>query len=96
MLTIDEIKTAVEKIAPEYPIKQVQLFGSYAEGLATPESDVDMLVEFGERPVTLWDYCGFQQMLSEMLNIKVDILKLPLSKEAEEDMIIEKVVHLYG
>ena len=96
MLTIAEIKTAVETIAPEYPIKQVQLFGSYAEGLATPESDVDVLVEFNARPITLLDYCGFQEELSEFLNVQVDIVQMPLSKYAKTNLIINEVVRLYG
>jgi len=96
MLTISEIKAAVEKVAPEYPIKQVQLFGSYADGLATPESDVDVLVEFSEWPVSAWTYCGFRQALSDFLNAKVDMLRIPLSKEVSEEMTIQKVVYLYG
>ena len=94
--TIEEIKKAVEFVAPDYKVKQVQLFGSYADGIATEKSDIDMLVEFGERPITLWDFCGFQQALSEHLNAKVDIVKLPLSKDASEDLVIQKVVQLYG
>ena len=94
--TIEDIKRAVECVAPDYKVKQVQLFGSYADGLATEKSDIDMLVEFGERPITLWDFCGFQQAMSEYLNTKVDIIKLPLSKETTDDLIIQKVVQLYG
>ena len=96
MLTIREIKNAVEKIAPEYPVKKVHLFGSYADGLATSESDIDVMVEFSEWPVSLWSYCGFQQALSDFLNIKVDMIRYPLSKDIFEDVIIQKVVHLYG
>jgi predicted nucleotidyltransferase len=96
MLTITDIQTAVCNIAPLYPIRRVQLFGSYADGVATPDSDVDVLVEFGERPITLLDYCGFQQELAETLNVSVDIVELPLSETAKEDLIIEQVVHLYG
>jgi len=94
--TIDDIRRAVEYFAPNFKVKQVQLFGSYADGLATEKSDIDMLVEFGERPITLWDFCGFQQALSDHLNTKVDIVKLPLSNEATEDLNIQKVVQLYG
>jgi len=96
MLTIPEIKNAVEQIAPGYPIKQVQLFGSYADGLASPESDIDVLVEFSEWPVSLWAYCGFQQALSDLLETKVDMVRYPLSEAASDEMSIQKVVHLYG
>lgn len=95
MLSIMQIQEAVKKIAPQYPIKKVELFGSYAEGVANDASDVDVLVEFSNRPVTLLDYCGFQAELSEHLNIAVDIVKYPLSTEAKETLVIKKVVSLY-
>ena len=96
MLTIADIKSAVGEIAWQYPIRQVDLFGSYADGNAVPNSDVDVLVEFAKRPVTLLDFCGFQQELSELLNVNVDIVKSPLSETAAENMSIDKVVRLYG
>ena len=96
MLTITDIQKAVNLIAPQYPINTVQLFGSYAEGKASIDSDVDVLVEFKERPVTLLDYCGFQQELSDILNVNVDILKLPLSDITKRNLSIKKVVNLYG
>jgi len=96
MLAIADIKTAVSKIAPNYPIKQVHLFGSYADGNASPKSDVDVMVEFAERPVTLLDYCGFQEELSELLNVNIDIIKAPLSDVAKKELFIGKVVCIYG
>ena len=96
MLTIKDIQAAVLKIAPQYPISKIYLFGSYAEGNANAKSDVDVLVEFHDRPVTLLDFCGFQQELSDMLNVEVDIIKYPLSERTKEDIIINKVVYLYG
>jgi predicted nucleotidyltransferase len=95
VLSIAEIKEAVNKIAPNYPIKNVYLFGSYAEGNVHKESDVDVLVEFDKRPVTLLDYCGFQDELSEMLRISVDIVKYPLSLASKDSLEIDKVVPLY-
>jgi len=96
MLTIPDIRNAVEKIAPEYPIKQVQLFGSYAAGLASATSDVDMIVEFSEWPISLWTYCGFQRKLSEQLGINVDIIRYPLSDDVLDGIEFHNVVHLYG
>lgn len=95
MLTITQIQEAVKRIAPQYPIKSVQLFGSYADGAADDISDIDVLVEFSNKPVTLLDYCGFQEELSDHLRTKVDIVKFPLSASAEKSIKISKVVLLY-
>ena len=44
MLTLEMIRQAVRQAAAEYPVKRVELFGSYANGTADADSDVDFLV----------------------------------------------------
>ena len=43
--TIEEIKTILEPIARKYGVERVYLFGSYARGDATENSDVDLRVD---------------------------------------------------
>ena len=45
VLTYLEIKKAVKEVASKHDIKRVYLFGSYAKGLATPNSDIDLYIE---------------------------------------------------
>ena len=54
MKSIEAIRNAVTQAAMDYPIKRVDLFGSYANGHAREDSDVDFLVEFSESPVSLF------------------------------------------
>ena len=70
--TVDAIKNAINHIAPNHKVKQVQLFGSYADNTATEKSDIDLLVEFGERPLTIWDIAGFKLAFCEYLNIDIE------------------------
>lgn len=95
MLSLSTIQEAVKRIAPQYPIERVMLFGSYADGNATAESDVDALVEFGARPITLLHYCGFWEELAEALRLPVDVVKYPLSEEKHSYFEIHKMVPLY-
>lgn len=95
MLSLSTIQEAVKRIAPQYPIERVMLFGSYADGKATAESDVDVLVEFGARPVTLLHYCGFREELAEALHLPVDVVKYPLSDEMRSYFEINRMVPLY-
>ena len=53
MLSIAQISGEIQKAAKVYPIKRVDLFGSYAEKRNTPDSDVDLLVEFYSPRVSL-------------------------------------------
>jgi predicted nucleotidyltransferase len=56
----------------EFAVKALFLFGSVARGEATPESDVDLLVEF-DRPVGLFTLLGLQSYLEELLGCSVDL-----------------------
>ncbi len=43
--SVDEIKRRVSPVAERYGLAAVYLFGSYARGEATAESDIDLLVD---------------------------------------------------
>lgn len=43
--TIDELKRIITPITEKYQISAVYLFGSYARGTATADSDIDLLVD---------------------------------------------------
>ncbi len=50
---IDPFRQRILEIARKYGVREVWVFGSVARGEATPDSDVDLLVEFpklGDRP----------------------------------------------
>lgn len=48
LLTLDELRAAIEPLARRYGIRRVVLFGSYARGDATGKSDIDLLVFGGD------------------------------------------------
>ena len=56
----------------EFAVKALFLFGSVARDEATPESDVDVLVEF-DRPVGLFTLLGLKAYLEELLDCSVDV-----------------------
>ena len=51
-MTIETLRSSVQTIAAEYPIKKVTLFGSRADGSSREDSDVDLIMEFS-LPVSL-------------------------------------------
>jgi uncharacterized protein len=53
MVKMAEIRKVVRRIALEFHPRRIVLFGSYARGEATEDSDVDLLVvmPFRDRPV---------------------------------------------
>jgi len=55
------------------PVSKAYLFGSYSREEATPESDIDILVDL-ERSVTLFQMISMQIELEKLLSRKVDLI----------------------
>jgi len=72
-VTIEEIKAIVEPIARKYGVERVYLFGSYARGDVTENSDVDLRVDKGSLK-GMFALCGLYTEIEEALQIKVDVL----------------------
>ena len=95
MLTISQITEAAKTAAAEYPIKRIDLFGSYANGTNTEKSDVDLLVEFSKNArVSLLTLSSLKNRIEELLNTPVDVIHSPIPEDSILE--IEKVVPLYA
>ena len=76
------------------PVLKAWLFGSYARGEETPESDVDILVVFDRNArVSLIGHATMMLDLEDLLNRKVDLVKegtlLPFAVEtANRDKVL--------
>lgn len=94
MPSLQQIIDNVDIIANEYPVKRAELFGSYADGRNTPESDVDIIMEFDTPQVSLLMLSSIKIRLEELLQTKVDLVHGPLP----EDCMLEvsRRVPLYG
>lgn len=82
MLTHEKIVDAVTKKAAQFSLKKVSYFGSYADGNATEQSDLDLLVEFTEPNVSLWTIAGLKHDLEDELNVPVDVIHAPVPQGA--------------
>jgi predicted nucleotidyltransferase len=82
MLTHEKIVEAVKKAADEFPLTKVEYFGSYAEGQATEESDLDLLVEFEESAISILTIIRLKRYLEEELASPVDVIHAPLPQGA--------------
>jgi predicted nucleotidyltransferase len=96
MLTHEQIVNAVEKAATKFPLNKVLYFGSYADGKATEESDLDLLVEFGDDgSLSLLDIVRLEHNLKKELEVDVDVVEIPLTKTAQKHIIFKKMVPVY-
>ena len=78
MPTEEKIRETVNSLKAAYALQSVSIFGSYADGRATEESDLDLLVEFEEPAVSLFKLSGQKIDLEEALGLPVDVIHAPL------------------
>ena len=73
VLELREIRDAVTALGVQYGIGSAWLFGSYARGDATPESDVDLRIEQGNLR-GFFALSALRLDLREQLGADVDLL----------------------
>lgn len=78
----------------ERGVEHLHVFGSVARNEATPQSDVDILIDFKpDKQLTLVSLGSLEFFLSSMLNSKVDItaskwMREPVRKRALEEAVL--------
>ncbi len=83
-----------EKLAREFGIKSLALFGSIVRDEATPPRDIDLLVEFDGRPVGLFHLSRTQHYLENILGVsKVDLVLRDAIKPALKERILREAIH---
>ena len=86
--TIQAIKKRVLPILKQHGIKRAAVFGSYASGLQTRNSDVDILVDI-RKNISLLDFVGIKLQIEEALHKKIDLVEYDTIKP----MLKEKILH---
>ena len=75
MLTKDEIENAIRFLLQKYHAESALLFGSYARGDATPESDLDVIV-FGGKHFKKTNIFALAEDLQEITGKNVDAFEI--------------------
>ena len=81
--TLDEIRAIATPIAKNYGVAALYLFGSYARGEATPESDLDFRIERGQIR-TFFELGGLYSDLADKFQKDMDLLT---SQNIEPDFL---------
>ena len=93
--TLDEIKAIAHPIAQRYGIAALYLFGSYARGEATPQSDLDFRVDRGNL-VDLLELGGLFSDLEDGFQKKLDVLTTQMLSPAFLNSIRSEEVLIYA
>lgn len=96
--SINELRKRIAPVAARYGLPAVYIFGSYARGAATENSDVDILIDSdGSSVKSLFDLGGLYNELCESLNKEIDLVTIQSLEQQEKDgagyMFVERVVN---
>lgn len=86
------------KLAPlldQHSVEYAGIFGSYATGQATDESDVDILIRFSNTP-SLLKLVALENTLSKILKKKVDLVTEGFLSPYFRDDVLQQVKIFYG
>ena len=74
LYTTNEIKEKLEPIFRNAPIEKALLFGSYAKGLQTPSSDIDIVIDSQGELLNIHFY-GILEDISACLEKRIDLIE---------------------
>lgn len=98
MSTNESIQKFANDAAPvfeKYGLQYAGLFGSYARGEETLESDIDILVKKGIKPLSLFDFMHMSDELSDIFHKKVDVVSETAILPYFKDYILADLKPLY-
>ena len=76
---IATLRAALPGLRAQWPIRSLALFGSRVRDDATPDSDLDILVEFA-RTVTLSSFLALEDRLTTITGLRIDLVSLAALK----------------
>lgn len=76
----------------DFAVKEIGLFGSFADSTSSENSDIDILVEL-ERPIG-WKFFTLELYLESVFNRKIDLVTKNALKDQLRDEILQKVQYI--
>ena len=91
-MSLQRMQDIIAEYFKTQPIQKAWLFGSYARGEQTADSDIDILIQ-PDKSVGLFKLSGMHLDLQELLNLEVDLVTVkglrPFAREsADRDKIL--------
>ncbi|MEA4896105.1 MAG: nucleotidyltransferase domain-containing protein [Oscillospiraceae bacterium] len=74
-LTVDEIRKKLFSVFDSAPVYKAVLFGSYARGEETEDSDIDIVIDSNNQLLNIYFY-GVLENITQALGRKVDLFEI--------------------
>jgi predicted nucleotidyltransferase len=88
----EQIKTSKQFLQEQYGIEKIGIFGSFARNEQQDTSDIDILIELGNKPIGL-EFMDIKYFLEERLGVTVDLVTKNALKPQLRDQILKEVIY---
>ena len=89
--TIEELKSKIIPVLQQHDVINAAIFGSFAGGEGREDSDLDILVEFGEGK-SLLDLVALKLELEDFLGRKIDVVTYNALHPKIRERVLEEQV----
>ena len=87
-----KLRAQLPALRERYGVQCLGVFGSFVRGEQHAESDLDLLVEFDDRPLSLFQFIALENELSDAFGVKVDLVEKSALKPAIGRHVLAEVV----
>jgi predicted nucleotidyltransferase len=88
---ISKLQIEKKNLFDKYKVTRLGVFGSFARGEETPDSDLDILVEFSEIPGMI-EFLKTEEYLETILNRKIDLVRENAIRPELKSVIMSEVI----
>ena len=85
------LREKLPSLKADYRVESMGIFGSFLHGTERPDSDLDILVSFSEKP-SLFRLIDLENQLSDWLEVKVDLVLRSALKPRIGERVLKEVV----
>ncbi|MBM3435883.1 MAG: hypothetical protein FJY07_06685 [Bacteroidetes bacterium] len=90
---IKKIKELMLPVLMKYNIKKAGVFGSFANGTESINSDIDLLVELNPE-LSLIDYLSIKNELEDKTKYKIDLVEYETIKPQLREIILKQEIRI--
>jgi predicted nucleotidyltransferase len=91
MQQLEQYQELILPVLKRYFIKRAAIFGSFAKGNNSSNSDIDLLIE-PENNFTLFKMLQLEQEISQLINRKVDLVEYSALKPSIKNEVLRSAI----
>ncbi|MBT1073097.1 nucleotidyltransferase family protein [Pelotalea chapellei] len=88
------LQTHKDEMAQRFGVVSIGLFGSYARGEASEDSDIDIAIEIMSEKKTLGNFLGIRRYLEQQFGKTVDLGIESTLKPLAREMVTREIIHV--